>query len=115
MKECFDKVLEPLQFTKVKEDLRPKTHPGFYGIILMILWRKKAFTKFCVTLISSHEVMKLQSLKSGVSDVTPAIIETFHHCFFAFSFYYFVEKELFTQFYVFVTISHEFMKLRRFE
>ena len=33
---------------------------------------KEPCSKFCGILISSHEVMKLQSFESGVSDVIPA-------------------------------------------
>ena len=36
-------------------DLRKKT---FYGIILMILWKKKPCTKFSGVLISSHKEVK---------------------------------------------------------
>ena len=48
MKECFGKVLGPSQLSQVKGDLRPKTHPGFYGIILMILWKKGLVQSFVV-------------------------------------------------------------------
>ena len=48
MKECFGKVLRPSQLSQVKGDLRPKTHPSFYGIILMILWKKGLVQSFVV-------------------------------------------------------------------
>ena len=32
--------------TVIKGDLRPKTHPCFYGIILMILWEKSLSESF---------------------------------------------------------------------
>ena len=43
-----------------KGDLRPKTHPCFYVIILIliVLWKKSLVQSF-VVLISSHVVMKL--------------------------------------------------------
>ena len=53
---------------RFKGDLRPKTHPSFYVIILMILGKKEPCAKFCGVLISSHEVVKLKSSESGASD-----------------------------------------------
>ena len=39
-------------------------------------------TKFCGILISSHEVVKLQSFESGVSDVIPANVQNISALFF---------------------------------
>ena len=52
---------------------KPKTHPflchNFSDFI-----ENEACTKFCGVLISSHEVVKLQSSESGLSDIIPANI-----------------------------------------
>ena len=32
----------------IKGELKPKTHPCFYGIILMILWKKSPVQSFVV-------------------------------------------------------------------
>ena len=55
-----------------KEDLGPKTHPYFHGIILIILC---TCTKFCGVLISSQKVIKLRIFESGVSDVIPTNVQ----------------------------------------
>ena len=47
----------------------------FYGITLMILWKKKPCKKFGVVFIRSRKVMKLQSSESRVRDATPANVQ----------------------------------------
>ena len=58
-------------------------------------------------MISFHEVMKLQSLEFGLSDVIPANIQNISSLVF----FSFMEKKLSTKFYGALTISHEIMKL----
>ena len=60
---------------------------------------KNLVQSFCGALISSHEVIKLQSFESGASDVIPANVQIFHPWFSLHIFLNFMEKELFTQFY----------------
>ena len=88
-----------MKFT-IKGDLRPNTHPSFYGIISIILWKKSLVQSFVGALINSHKVMKLQRFKSGVNDIIAQMYKTFHPWFSLLIFVNFMEKELFTQFYV---------------
>ena len=49
--------------------------------------KKEPCTKFCGALISSHEIIKLQSFESGVSDVIPTNMQNISSMvFFAFFF-----------------------------
>ena len=73
---------------------------------------KEPCTKFCVVLISSQEVMKLQSFKSSMSD--SRMYKTLYPWFCLHVFVNFMEKEPFTQFYGHFDLSHELMKLRSF-
>ena len=41
--------------------------------------KKELCTKFCGVLISYHEVMKLQSFESDLSDVIPRMYKTIYH------------------------------------
>ena len=88
-----------------KADPRPKLHCS-HGIFLLILCKKK-LVQCCGVLISFHEVMKLQSLEFGLSDVIPANIQNISSLVF----FSFMEKKLSTKFYGVLTISHEIMKL----
>ena len=54
----------------LKGDLRPKLSHNFNDSM-----EKEPCTKFCGILISSREVMKLQSLESGLSDVTSTNVQ----------------------------------------
>ena len=63
----------------------------------MILWKKELHKVLCV-LISSHEVMKLQSFESSVSDTMLANAQKFYSWFSLHIFVNFMEKDLFTQF-----------------
>ena len=76
---------------------------------------KEPCTKFCGVLISSHEVMKLQSFESTVSDAISANVQYILPLVSFTYICYFYEKNFFTQFMVFLTISHELMKLLSFE
>ena len=57
--------------------------------------QEKTCTKCCGVLISFHEVMKLQSLEFGLSDVIPANIQNISSLVF----FSFMEKKLSTKFY----------------
>ena len=76
-----------------KADPRPKLHCS-HGIFLLILCKKK-LVQGCGVLISFHEVMKLQSLEFGLSDVIPANIQNISSLVF----FSFMEKKLSTKFY----------------
>ena len=76
---------------------------------------KEPCTKFCGVLISSHEVIKLQSFESTVSDAISANVQYILPLVSFTYICYFYEKSFFTQFMVFLTISHELMKLLSFE
>ena len=77
---------------------------------------KEPCAKFCRVLIISHEVMKLQSFESGVSDVTPANLQNISALVFFAHFCEFHEKKIFLHsFVVVLTISCELTKLRSFE
>ena len=76
---------------------------------------KEPCTKFCGVLISSHEVIKLQSFESTVSDAISANVQYILPLVSFTYICYFYEKIFFTQFMVFLTISHELMKLLSFE
>ena len=65
-----------------ERDLRPKLHPCFYDIFLLILWRK-----FCGILVRLHEIVKLQSLEFRVSNVIPANVQNISHFFGFFLFF----------------------------
>ena len=55
-----------------KGDQRPKLHPCFYGIFLLVSWRERErepSSKFCDILISFHEVMGLQSFGFDVINI----------------------------------------------
>ena len=54
-----------------KGDLRLKIYPFLWHNFNKFM-EKEAFAKFRGVLISSHEVMKLKSFESGVSDVITA-------------------------------------------
>ena len=80
---------------RFKGDLRPKTHPCFYVIILMILWKKSLLVFWSV-------LMKLWSYKVlNPAWVTsyPVMYKTFHSWFSWNIFVSFMEKEPFPQFY----------------
>ena len=48
-KELMKNVKQIFQYrVKLKGELRPRTHPCFYGIILMILWKKRFVQSFVV-------------------------------------------------------------------
>ena len=76
-----------------KADPRPKLHCS-HSIFLLILCKKK-LVQCCGVLISFHEVMKLQSLEFGLSDVIPANIQNISSLVF----FSFMEKKLSTKFY----------------
>ena len=76
---------------------------------------KEPCTKFCGVLISSHKVMKLQSFESTVSDAISANVQYILPLVSFTYICYFYEKKFFTQFMVFLTISHELLKLLSFE
>ena len=56
---------------------------------------KAPCTKFCVVLISPHEVTRLQSFEFGMSDVIPTNYKIFHPWFSLHIFVNFMEKEAF--------------------
>ena len=60
---------------------------------------KELCTKFCGALISSYEVMKLQSFESGVSEVITANVQNISPLFFLNVFDNFMKKVVFTEFY----------------
>ena len=60
---------------------------------------KEPYTKFCRVLISSHEVMKLQSFKCNMSDVILANAQNISFLVFFAYICNFMEKEPFTQFF----------------
>ena len=66
---------------------------------------KEPCTKFCGVLISSREVMKLQSFESGVSDVITANVQNISPLF------NFMKRKLLHSCMVVLTISPELMKL----
>ena len=66
---------------------------------------KEPCTKFCGVLISSREVMKLQSFESGVSDVITANTQNISPLF------NFMKRKLLHSSMVVLTISHELVKL----
>ena len=53
----------------------PENSPLFLWHNFNDFMENKPCTKFCGVLISSHEVMKLQSSESGTSDVIPANVQ----------------------------------------
>ena len=60
---------------------------------------KEPCTKFYGVLISSHEVMKLESFQSSASDVVSANVQNISALVFFVHFCQFYENEIFTQFY----------------
>ena len=57
---------------------------------------KEPCTKFCGILVSSHEVTKLQSFESPVSDAVPANVQNISSLAFFGYFYWFYEKRTFS-------------------
>ena len=76
---------------------------------------KEPCTKYCDVLISSHEVMKLQSFERSIMTSFPRMWKTFHPWFSLHVVVNFKEKETFTQICGRLTISHKLMKLRSFQ
>ena len=74
---------------------------------------KEPCTKFGGVLTSSHEVMKLQSFESSMSDIILANVQ--HISFHPAGFFYILsllwKKNMLHSFKVVLTISHELMKL----
>ena len=73
---------------------------------------KDRCTKFCGVLISSHEVINLQSSEFVVRDFINVNVQNISLLVFFAYFFNFTEKKPFAQFLVVLTISHELMKLR---
>ena len=61
--------------SQLKGDMRSKFHLYFYGIFLLILWRKKPCTKLYGVLVRLYEVIKLQNIQFDVSKVMPANLQ----------------------------------------
>ena len=77
----------------LKGDLRPKRHPCFYGIPLLVLSRKRLSQSLFGALISFAEAMMLQRFEFIVSDVIPANLQNFsHQVFFAYFCKFYEEK-----------------------
>ena len=73
------------ELVTLKGDLRPKLHPCFYDIFINFM-EKEPYTKFCGVLINFNEVMKLQSVDFGVSDIIPANVQNISpQAFFSYS------------------------------
>ena len=87
------------QFTKVKGDLRPKTRPGFYGIILIILWKKRLVQSFVVLWSVFMKLWSYKALNPTWVTSYPRMYKHFISVFLCIFFFDFVEKEPFTQFY----------------
>ena len=78
-----------------KRGIEVKNSPLFLWHNFNDFMVKEPCTKFCRVLIISHEVMKLQSFESGVSDVTPANLQNISALVFFAHFCEFHEKKSF--------------------
>ena len=94
-----------------------KSSPLFLWHNFNDFMEKEPCTKFCGVLTSSHEVMKLQSFESSMSDIILANVQ--HISFHPAGFFYILsllwKKNMLHSFKVVLTISHELMKLWSFE
>ena len=83
----------------IKKELRPKTHPSFYGIILMILWIKSLVQHFAVLWSILTKLCRYEGFNPVWVTSYTQMYKTFHPLFSLHIFVNFMENR-FLQFYV---------------
>ena len=98
---------------RFKGELRPKTLPSVYVIILMTLWKKGLVQSFAVFWPFLMKLWSYKVLNPAWVISYPRTYKTFHSWFFPYLCSFYEKRAFYTvhSFLAVLTIPHEFMKL----